>query len=86
MEEYINIDLAIKVMQSLVEYYGGNDVRSVYCNMAKECLEKQNVKPYKYDYICPTCGSYNEIFKHREATVKKDKAYCWHCGQRVQLN
>lgn len=41
---------------------------------------------YEGDYICPRCKTYNEIWKKRENTKKKDIVYCWHCGNKVQLH
>lgn len=39
----------------------------------------------EYVGTCPKCGTYNEVWKKREKTVKRDVVYCWHCGCKVQL-
>lgn len=35
---------------------------------------------------CPSCGTYNEVFKKRRNTVAHDIVYCWHCGQAVEID
>lgn len=86
MDENKLTRLAIETMDSLIGYYGNSDSRKVDCQRAKAALERIQIKPYIEDHICPHCNTYNEIWKKRENTVRLDVAYCWHCGQRVQLN
>lgn len=40
---------------------------------------------YKGHYRCPSCNTYNEVWKHRENTVDSDTVYCWHCGTKVKI-
>lgn len=56
----------------------------------EECraaMEKQNaMEPIRMDKCtCPSCGTYNEIWKKRRNTLPSDIVYCWHCGQAVEI-
>jgi hypothetical protein len=56
----------------------------------EECraaMEKQKEKnPIRLDKCtCPSCGTYNEVWKKRRNTLPSDIVYCWHCGQAVEI-
>jgi hypothetical protein len=56
----------------------------------EECraaMEKQKEKnPIRLDKCtCPSCGTYNEVWKKRRNTLPSDVVYCWHCGQAVEI-
>lgn len=56
----------------------------------EECraaMEKQTEKnPIPLDKCtCPSCGTYNEVWKKRRNTLPSDIVYCWHCGQAVEI-
>ena len=49
----------------------------------EECraaMEKQTEKnPIRLDKCtCPSCGTYNEVWKKRRNTLPSDIVYCWH--------
>lgn len=56
----------------------------------EECraaVEKQTtMEPIRMDKCtCPSCGTYNEVWKKRRNTLPSDIVYCWHCGQAVEI-
>lgn len=56
----------------------------------EECraaMEKQKEKnPIRLDKCtCPSCGTYNEVWKKRRNTLPSDVVHCWHCGQAVEI-
>lgn len=53
----------------------------------KAAMEKQTAKkPIRLDKCtCPSCGTYNEVWKKRRNTLPSDIVYCWHCGQAVEI-
>ena len=56
----------------------------------EECraaVEKQTtIEPIRIDKCtCPSCGTYNEVWKKRRNTLPSDIVYCWHCGQAVEI-
>lgn len=56
----------------------------------EECqtaMEKQKKKsPIRLDKCtCPSCGTYNEVWKKRRNTLPSDVVHCWHCGQAVEI-
>lgn len=50
-------------------------------------MEKQKEKnPIRLDKCtCPSCGTYNEVWKKRRNTLPSDIVYCWHCGQAISV-
>ena len=51
-------------------------------------VTESEIKPYKGEYRCPECDTYNGEWKKREKAVKEyfvDIVYCWHCGCKVQI-
>lgn len=54
------------------------------CRAAMEKQKKKN--PIRLDKCtCPSCGTYNEVWKKRRNTLPSDVVYCWHCGQAVEI-
>ena len=77
------VEMAIKALEEIKQY------RTI--GTPEECraaVEKQKSKtPIRNDKCtCPSCGTHNEVFKKRRNTVTHDIAYCWHCGQAVEID
>lgn len=54
------------------------------CKVAMEKQKKKNA--IRLDKCtCPSCGTYNEVWKKRRNTLPSDVVYCWHCGQAVEI-
>ena len=54
------------------------------CRAAMEKQKKKN--PIRLDKCtCPSCGTYNEVWKKRRNTLPSDVVHCWHCGQAVEI-
>lgn len=54
------------------------------CRAAMEKQKKKN--PIRIDKCtCPSCGTYNEVWKKRRNTLPSDVVHCWHCGQAVEI-
>lgn len=75
-------DYIIKALKDVQQY------RAI--GTPEECraaMEKQKEKnPIRLDKCtCPSCGTYNEVWKKRRNTLPSDVVYCWHCGQAVEI-
>lgn len=54
------------------------------CRAAMEKQKKKN--PIRLDKCtCPSCGTYNEVWKKRRNILPSDVVHCWHCGQAVEI-
>ncbi len=75
-------DTILKMIEELRQY------RAI--GTPEECraaVEKQKEKnPIRLDKCtCPSCGTYNEVWKKRRNTLPSDVVHCWHCGQAVEI-
>ena len=76
-------EMAIQALEEIQKYREIGTVEEF-----REAVEKQKEKkPIRNDKCtCPSCGTYNEVFKKRRNTVAHDIVYCWHCGQAVEID
>ena len=75
-------EMAINALEEVQKYRAIGTLEE--CRAA---MEKQTEKnPIRLDKCtCPSCGTYNEVWKKRRNTLPSDIVYCWHCGQAVEI-
>lgn len=75
-------DVAINALEEVQKYRAIGTPEE--CRTAMEKQKKKN--PIRLDKCtCPSCGTYNEVWKKRRNTLPSDVVHCWHCGQAVEI-
>lgn len=77
------ISLGIETLESIIKQFHRTDSRKADLETARERMKKFSIAVPKYEGVCPDCSTHNPTWIQRSNTVKKDFAYCWHCGKRV---
>ena len=91
---------SLEICKAMVERNITPDDMENYMKFEDECIKQgftlvgllkagekhEAMEPIRMDKCtCPSCGTYNEIWKKRRNTLPSDIVYCWHCGQAVEI-
>ncbi len=89
----------LEICKAMVERNITPDDMENYMKFEDECIKQgftlvgllkagekhEAMEPIRMDKCtCPSCGTYNEVWKKRRNTLPSDIVYCWHCGQAVE--
>lgn len=91
---------SLEICKAMVERNITPDDMENYMKFEDECIKQgftlvgllkagkkhEVMEPIRIDKCtCPSCGTYNEVWKKRRNTLPSDIVYCWHCGQAVEI-